>query len=908
MAAQAGANPSYLHAVEASAPVQQPIFHGKLRAPDPPAHAVRRPRLHQAIDAALAEGVVIVTAPAGSGKTVLLSTWTAEQQEPPLEVAWVTLGRTERDPVGFLSHVVAALHSTAAGAEAMEPRRGGPALSTLDDGLASVARAMSRLKHDVVLVLDDFHHVVGSETEVLLARVMRYPADLVHLVVLGREEPDLGQTRLRLLGRLQEIGPADLALTPEEIAELFARHDVQLGGDEAVELYRQTGGWVTAVHTLATSAARIEAGTRSREESVGSRIVAEYLHQEVLGPQPPEVQQFLLQAATADPVCGALADALTGRTGSGRTLADLHRRRLFLERDERLSDERCSWYRWHPMFLTLLRTRQYDEDPVLAARLHLTASDWLRRHGFPVQAVQHALAADDSTTAAAILGECWVDLVVDGRSREVRSLLSGFDEEQVGHVPELALVGAYVGALHRDLQHAQALARHAVVGAEGLPPRRRVAVELMSAVIRLRVATLTGRVDDPELYPSALSLLEETSARHGVTRSERRRRVLLLFHLGAFEVSQWRYDAAADHLDEAVVEAATLQMPQLALRARAQLAALELATGRLDLVRVAAQDVIDDAASDGWHGDHGIVSAHLALGAVHLRQHDLDAALRSLSTARTLVRPADQVNRFRIGVLTTFALLQGGQLPVAERELEELRHQASHWMGPSWVPLLLATVEASWLHATGQPEAALRRLEAISVHASEPHHNTIWRVYYAGLLLNTGRPAEARLLVEPIVAVGAGRLPDLAALVVDAVAAADLGLRDESMLSLAQAVRHSARGRVAEPFVAYASRLRPLLAGLLERGTAHESWVSELLEHLSEATVQAPPEPPVEPLTAREVEVLRAMSHGATNKEIAGRLFISVNTLRTHQKHIHRKLATTSRREAAARARALGLL
>lgn len=908
-----------------AASVRRVVFAAKLRVPDVPAYVVHRLRLHRAVDVGLDAGAVLVVAPAGSGKTTLLADWAARQRSPR-EVAWVSLGRSERDPARFLSHVVAALESTEAGAEVLGPLpEADPAphadkADPVADRLGQLSDALGELRHEVVLVLDDFHEVLGSRTEALARRVLRYPTGLLRPVILSREEPRLGQTRLRLRGELREIGPVDLSLTREEVGELLTRQAPEAGAvpgtDRAERLHRQTGGWVAAVRALAT------------DTGPGGEAVDDYLAEEVLAAQTPEVRDFLLRAATADPVCGALADALTAGTGGARTLADLHRRRLFLERDDALGDDRCAWYRWHPMFLSLLRTRQRDEDPGVTSDLHRTAAWWLRRHGFPVEAAQHALAAADPGTAAAVLADSWVDLVVDGRLADVRSLLARFDDSQIAGVPELALAGAFVAALDRDLPRARTLARTAPAGTAGLPPDRQLAVEVMGAVLCLRIATLNGMAFDPTLYPAALALLDRTRSRPALTRGERRRRVLLLYHLGTFEASQWRSTEAAEHLQEAVIEGATLAMPQLLVRARAQLAQLDLWNGRLDLARAAAEDVLAAEPEDGWHGNQGLAGAHLTLGWVHLKQSDLPAALVSLAAARKVVHPADRVHTFRIGVLTTSALLRRARVAgssgivAAERELDELRRQLEHWRAPSWAPLTLAIVEAAVQRAAGRPDQALRHLERIAGDVSEPLQNALWRIQYAGLLLDTGRPSEARDLVAPIVAVRTGQVLAVEALVVDTVAAAALGQPDDAMAGLSEALRLSARGRVAEPFCEQAVRIRPLLVTLLELGTAHEEWATDLLHHLMTAHERdgtLPSEPggasvaeardaPAEPLTARELEVLRAMPGAASNEEIAGRLFISVNTLRSHLKQIHRKLGTSRRREAVTRARALGLL
>ncbi|HEX6249256.1 MAG TPA: LuxR C-terminal-related transcriptional regulator, partial [Nocardioidaceae bacterium] len=251
-----------------------------------------------------------------------------------------------------------------------------------------------------------------------------------------------------------------------------------------------------------------------------------------------------------------------------------------------------------------------------------------------------------------------------------------------------------------------------------------------------------------------------------------------------------------------------------------------------------------------------------------------------------------------------------GRTDEAEDELEELHEATALWDAPAWVGLLDAVAAADQLLATGQAERALRRLESVAGLATEPQPNRVWRCAYAQPLLDVGRPDEARALVDRVIAESGDRPLEIQALLVDSLAAERLGLAEESLRSLTRAVRLSRRERIVRPFLLLSSQVRPLLEALLETGTGYEGYVSELLARLPYADQGEDAENPVvvEALTAREVEVLQAMRGSATNDHIAGQMYISLNTLRSHIKQINRKLGTTSRRESVARARRLGLI
>jgi LuxR family transcriptional regulator, maltose regulon positive regulatory protein len=886
------------------------LLSDKLCLPRAEVDTVPRARLHEAIERGLAAGTVVVSAPAGSGKTTLLAAW-ARKQCPPRRVAWVTLGESERHPVRFMEYVLAALDSAVAdtGRSIRLPIH--PVPRVIDElYLAAVAQQLSAVTGEVVLVLDDYQHVIGSATERLIRRILRHPLEHVRLVVLSRRDPDLGQPKLRLTGQLHDLGPTDLAMTLEETAELVRRQGADLSAAELASLHEQTLGWVVGLRAVLTSlGGRSDGDVVEDAMSSARRLIADYLEVEVFDSHPPAMREFLRRVATVDDVCGDLADALTGGDGGARTLADLYHARLFLEPDGPMTDEMCTWYHWNPLFAAVLRTQFRDDDPRRAVDLHLIAADWLRSCGFPVEAVRQALSAGAVDTASAVLAESWFDIVAVGEADAMRSLLPLFDEERLAADPELLVIGAFFALLDHDLVRATVFAREAREGAASLPSDRRFAVEVTSAAVRLRCAGLSGQPDAADLYPSTLDLLGLMATEHrAVTRLERKRRAQLLHALGTFELAQSHYDEAAERLGDAMIEAAALGMTHLLPRLQAQLATLESLTGRLGLARSGALDVIEAPGGGDRTGAQSLAAAHLAVAVVDLHRGSADAALDSLAKARAAVRPVDRMNAFRIGLVRHAALLLQGRIDEAEDELEELHDATARWNAPDWVRLLGAVADADQLLATGQAERALRRMESVAALASEPLANRVWRYSYAQPLLDVGRPDEARALVEPIIAGCGNRLLEVQALIVDCLAAERLGLPEDSLRSLTRAVRVSRRERLVRPFLLRSSQVRPLLEGLLETGTGYEGYVRELLARLPGADQGDDAPWPVEPLTAREIEVLQAMPGATTNDDIAGQMYISLNTLRSHIKQINRKLGTTSRREAVARARRLGLV
>lgn len=883
----------------------RPLLPGKLATPEVTCDAVARPPLEAFVDAGIDAGIVIVCAPAGTGKTHLLAEW-SRRQRTPRDVAWVTLDPADRDPSRFLRYVIAAIAGTPAGREAVAGLGAPPPLTRPDEGyLGAVADAMGRLSGDVVLVLDSFENVVGSETEELLERILSYPPARVRPAIASRVEPRLGQPRLRLTGHLAEIDADALALATSETRGLLLAHGISLDDASVELLHQRTQGWVAAVCFVAASLRQTrDVAAYLAALPHGDTALSSYLLTEVYDRQTSELQQALLRTCVVDALCPGLAEELTGHVGDA--LVGLQRQRLLVPAPELGG----SWCRWNPLFLDLLRTRLHDDDPELEHHLHRRAAAWLRREGLLVEAIRQALAGEDVDAAAMDLAGCWLGLFTSGESAVLRDLLDLFPEVAVARHPDVAVAAAFTAVRLDDVGVALALVAQALEGASDLSASRRHAVATMASVVRLYAATLTGRAEDERLGAAALALLDQApDGVVAVTRESRTRRALLLYNLGAFETSRQQYDAAGPHLGAALVEAGLLGLPYLELSCAAQLLEHDLVAGRLNAANARGGEILTAARERGWGSYHGLTTAHIILAAVALLRDDLTAALDHAAEAERIARPIDHLNRSRISLLRAVALCGTGRPRDAELELDRLRRRAGTWELPAWVATMVEVV-AAWLEAChGDPGSGLRRLEAagIEIGGSLP-----FDALTADLLLCAGRAGECHDLLDPwIKKEGRGPVALLARVVV-ALADEELGRHGDALDGLDSVLGVAASEGLVTPMLVPGPRVRPLLDDLIQRGTPHEAAALEVLVHMAGHAGDGPTmaDAPyyVEPLSERELEVLQLLQGTGTNQEVATRLFISTNTLRSHMKSINRKLAATSRRDAVRRARELRIL
>src|SRR5262245_51857016 len=440
---------------------------------------VSRPRLFERLGTSAR--VTVVSAPPGSGKTVLLRSWIS-QAGVAGSAAWVTARRGERDPQQFWLSVLGSLRQTASGLVLVQPLTAAPDL----DGWAIAERLLADLaplRERIYLVIDDVQELGLAEAQRQLELLtMRAPEEL-RFMLATRHDVRLGLHRLRLEGELTEIREPDLRFTMDEARELFDAAGVKLA--DLALLVERTEGWAAGLRLAALSLAGLPHPGRLAEEFSGTeRTVAEYLLAEVLDRQPEPVRRLLLRTSVLERVNGELADLLTGDNGGERVLKDLEQANAFVVS----LDARRSWFRYHHLFADLLRLELRRTAPGEVTALHRTAAGWFAGHGYPVEAVRHAQAARDWGLAAQLLADNWYSLQLDGRAATIHQLLAAFPAGIRTADAELAALAAAEELAHESLEAAE---RYLVVAERGMtsvPDARRAHARLLLGMTRLVLA------------------------------------------------------------------------------------------------------------------------------------------------------------------------------------------------------------------------------------------------------------------------------------------------------------------------------------------------------------------------------------------------------------------------------------
>ena len=482
------------------------------------------------------------------------------------------------------------------------------------DGWAIVERLLTDLaplRDQLWLVIDDLHELDSDQVlRQLELLVMRAPAEL-RFVLATRHDVRLGLHRLRLEGELTEIREPDLRFTADEARELFDAAGVKLPEPAVAVLHERTEGWAAGLRLAALSLAGHPDPARFAEEFSGTeRTVAEYLLAEVLDRQPAAVRRLLLRTSVLERVNGELADLLTGDEGGERVLQDLEEANAFVVS----LDAARSWFRYHHLFAGLLQLEQRRTEPGEVAALHELAAGWLAGHGFPVEAIRHAQAAQDWDRAARLLADHWPGLYLSGQAATVHALLAGFPAGASSADAELAAVTAADELAQGSLEAAERYLEVAERGAASVPPGRRGQAQVLLGVVRLLSYGRSGdqwtRAEQAQRLLAAAEAPKAAQPMAGASGRGTGRwawggeelRTLALLEIGNAETWTGRLDQAESHLDQAVALARRIQWPYLEFMGLVYRAEIELSRW-LPRAEELSRQAIDLAERHGWTDD-----------------------------------------------------------------------------------------------------------------------------------------------------------------------------------------------------------------------------------------------------------------------------------------------------------------
>ena len=899
-----------------------PLLATKLHVLRPRTHLVPRAHLIEQLRRGVERALTLVSAPAGFGKTTLLTQWIAQSALP---VAWLSLETDDNDPTRFLSYLIAALQT-------VDARLGTSALTLLrtphppspEAVLAMlVSEVTSRGTAEFALVLDDYHLITAASIHRGMAFLLEHLPPQMHLVLATRADPPLPLARLRVQGQLTEVRTADLRFdTTEASAFLQALTGLDLSPEAIATLYHRTEGWIVGLQLAALSLqGRADVAGFLTAFSGSHRYVLDYLSEEVLWRQPAEVQSFLLSTCILERLSGPLCDAVRGQEGSQAILEALERSNLFVVA---LDDER-GWYRYHHLFAEVLRSQLQHIEPALPPQLHRRASAWYELHALPVEAVRHALAIPDVELAARLIEPILLPVAFQGQLYTVLEWMKALPEALILARSRLCVYYARLLVYANQFEAAEELLQVVEQRArEKLPTEEAQAV--LGWVLSNRALLAVFFSGDVEcavsLAHQALTLLPEAEfvPRAGNT-------VIMAM---AFLVSG---DVTPNTEHEVVAADALIRStgnPFAIVGSIIVLAALHILQSRLRLASATYQQVVEVVPQpELLQTLFTSFPYYFGQGYILYEKNELDAAEQYLAQGIALINETLTVDTLATTqgytILARLQQVRGNTneaLATMEAlvRLAERRQNASQWVAR------VKAVRAQFELTRGNLAAAMQWAENSGLstededlsYSRESQYLALARVRIEQARRDPLAPSfqDVLHLLERLLqdAEAKARMRSmLEILVLRALALEAQGNRTDALATLDRALV------LAEPegyIRLVVDEGEPMLS-LLRKAHARSrvpGYVATLLSVFGEQPVsEAPPSSArpgalAQPLTEREREVLGLLLAGASNREIARRLVVSVNTVKRHVYNLSGKLGVQSRAQAIVRARGLNLL
>ncbi len=888
------------------------ILATKLYLPRLRPNVVSRPHLIERLSAGLHRKLTLISAPAGFGKTTLVSEWIKGSKRAS---AWLSLDEGDNDPIRSLTYLVGALQT-------ISPSVGEGILRALQSSqppppdaiLAALLNEMTTIPSQFILVLDDYHVIETSAVDQILSALVQHLPPQMHLVIVTREDPQLPLARLRAQGQLTEMRAGDLRFTPAEATEFLTQvMGLTLSVQDVAALESRTEGWIAGLQLAAISLQGHGDAAGFIQSFTGShQFVLDFLVEEVMHQQPEHIQTFMLRTSILDRLCGPLCDAvLLAPVGSGQaTLEYLDRANLFLVP---LDHER-RWYRYHHLFADLLRLQLQqgiaassgDGEPQVN-ELHLRASTWYESQGLELEAFHHAVVVHDVERATRLIEGNGIPLHLRGALYPVLNWLETLPKEVLDANPLLWVM--YASALSMTGQmitFEQKLQAAETALQETEPDDKRHIIRGSIAAVRALTAT-------PQSPPDTV-IAQARCALEYLHPDNLPVRTALIWKLG------WAYQIQGDRVAAGHAYAEAISLSQISqntiidILASIGLGTIQEAETHLDLAiqtyRHAVQLIEDPLLPVACMVNDaplpGAYEAHLGLARLLYEWNDLEGAQQHGQHGVQSAKQANDTDGVIAGdiLLARLHLAQGdvagAAALLAEAGQSSRQHNIVHRLPE------IAAAQVLVLLRQGQVTAAAHLAQAHDLPQSQARFHLAQRDPDAALavLATWRRQVEAR-----------GRQDErLKVLVIQALALDAQGDGDQAVHLISDVLTMAEPEGYIRLFLDEGPAMRQLVSRSATLGSAPDyirrllgAWKTETQRHEHESDV-LPAQPLIEPLSRREIEVLRLIAQGLSNQEIGERLVLAMGTVKGHTQKIFGKLQVQRRTEAVARARDLGLL
>ncbi|TCO47382.1 LuxR C-terminal-related transcriptional regulator [Actinocrispum wychmicini] len=853
------------------------VASAKVTMPVTASTMVIRDRLEVLVDAAVARrALTVVCAPAGTGKTTMLAGWARRRMDRgDMYVAWMSVDCEDNDSALLWLALLRALKCSGAWRDecpldGLIPPNGESYAAFVN----AVIAAFDGLDKPMILVVDGVHDVRSADAVHTLDLLLRHLPSTLRLVLATRFPPPLMLPRLKLEGRLAQIGPDELTFTRDEARLLYANEGVRLTETALDLVMERTEGWAAALRVAVLTAADASVGVAEDD-----RAMAEYLTAEIFGRQSRDVQWFMLTTSACRAVSADLAVALSGQQNAGQVL-DLLDRTGIMVPDRGMAP---GWYRYHPLLRGYLWAELGRRGTAAQQHQNRVAAGWFAGHDDPLGAVEHGIAAGDDDRASRLLAKTGLELVLKGQSGRLCEIVRTVPEH-VGRRPSVALVAAAASLDSGDVATAERFLR----GLGKLPTRR---LQALHAAVQVHRSRLLGDAADVQAH----------TGRTG----DRDVDLLALVNRGIAHAWTGRHGPADADLRSALTVANAEQRDAIALECQVHLAGMAVVRGDLTELRGHTTAALELATARGWTGTSRSAYLYTLLGVEAYQRLDDEGARRHAARAMELMAPNVDPT-IDLSTCTLWAMISYDAAKDPHRVATALHRLWQRLDGKAVSPALVAYTAPTRQRMAlrvGETQWAIDVIDHMDSLTTARGESALLR---AILNAHKGRISTTRRLLAPVLD-GQTRVLLTSTLIdawlLEAHLADRCDMANRAHEALCRALTLAAPHRVMRPFREAGYSVRDLLVRDAGRFGRLEPFATDVRDRLPVSVPTV-----TDGLTEREQELLTELPSMRTAGEIAETMFVSVNTVKTHLRGIYRKLGVSQRRDAISVARERGLL